>query len=141
MRSLTKILIAILLITSLIPVAVAVFCLFDHTKALEFFGLQIRSADLEKIFFVLAGFVLSTVVIPVLAVIWLIKGRPGGITLAYLAGFIALARGILTLIKFNSHNIHDTKLSATPIAIGLLILLLTFIASRQISKTTNAVEL
>jgi hypothetical protein len=134
MKSPTKILIAILAITSLIPLKVGILCLFDQSKALQFFGLESLSADLEKIFFVLGGFVLASIVMPILSILWLIKRKTEGFILAYIVGFVAFIRGILTLLNFNTHKIDDTRLTVTPLVIGFLILMLTFIASKQHDK-------
>jgi len=134
MKSLTKILIAILAITNLIPLKVGILCLFDQSKALQFFGLESPSTDLSKIFLVLGGFVLASIVMPILSILWLIKRKAEGFILAYVVGFVAFMRGILTLLNFNIHKIDDTWLTVTPIVIGFLILMLTFIASKQHDK-------
>jgi hypothetical protein len=138
MKSLTKILVVILAITSLIPLKVGILCLFDQSNALKFFGLELLSPDLEKILFVLGGFVLASIVMPILSIVWLIKGKTEGFTLAYIVGFIAFARGILTLINFDSYKIDGTRLTVTPIVIGFLISIVTLIASKQ---RVNKVEL
>ena len=131
MKTDTKILIVILGITSLIPLAIGIFCLFYHAKALQFFSLEAYTNDLDKIFFILGGFVLATIVMPVLSIVWLINNKPEGYTLAFIVGFIALLRGILTLINFNSNAIDDLKLGITPIVVGLLIVMATFTASKK----------
>ena len=131
MKTSTKILIGILIITTLIPVLVGVYCLFDQPQALQFFGLKEISPDLEKVFFVLGGFMLGSVVMPILAIVWLTKGKREGYVLAYMVGFIGFVRGILTLVNFNMYEIDEAKLFVTPLVIGLLIMALTFAASRN----------
>ncbi|MFT3911521.1 MAG: hypothetical protein QM737_19005 [Ferruginibacter sp.] len=134
MKILTKLLVAMLAITSLIPVKLGMLCLFDQQGAAEFFDVKSVSPGIEKIFFVLGGFVLATLVIPVLSIIWLIKRKNEGFVLAYLTGFISLARGMLMLINFNSNKIDGTRITVTPIIIGFVILLLTFVAGKQEGK-------
>ena len=131
MKGFTKILTVILVFTTLIPLTVGMLCLFDPPGALEFFGLKSLSGDSKKVLIVLGGFVLATTVLPILSVVWLIKGKAEGFTLAYIVGFVTLARGLLMLLNFNSNKISDATLTATPIIIGLVILLLTFFAGKQ----------
>lgn len=131
MKIFTKILIALLALTTLIPFMVASMCLFNQTKALEFFDAEMLSADLEKVLFVLGGFILATAILPILAIVWLIKRKTDGYVLAYVAGFIALGRGLLTLFYFNTHGIDNTKLTMTPIVIGVILLLFSYLAAKQ----------
>ena len=131
MKTYTKFLNVILVFTTLIPLTLGVLCLFDPPGALEFFGLKSLNSDSKKILIVLGGFVLASTILPILAVLWLIKGNAEGFTLAYLVGFIGVIRGLLMLLDFNSNNISGATLAATPIVIGLVILLLTYFASRQ----------
>jgi fatty acid desaturase len=137
MKSLTKTLITILVITTLIPIFIASECLFDQARATEFFGLGTRTADIEKIFFVMGGFVLSTTVMPILSIVWLVRKKAEGFTLAYLTGLVALVRGMLTFISFRGHDIHHGALTVTPMVVGLVILLLTFAANKQQLKTST----
>ncbi|HTE27166.1 hypothetical protein [Flavitalea sp.] len=141
MKIFTKILIGVLIVTTLIPIYIGILCLIDQSDALQFFSVKSLSADLEKLFFVLGGFMLASAVMPVLAIVWIIKRKTQGFTLAYIVGFIAFARGILTMINFNVHNIVDNKLTATPLAIGALILIITFIATRKEVKYKPASKL
>lgn len=139
MKIFTKILIIVLGLTTLIPIMIGKLCLFDHPKALEFFNAEMLTADLEKVFFVLGGFILASAVMPVLAIIWLIKRKPQGFVLAYVVGFIALGRSLITLFNFNSHRIENVKLTTTPLVIGCIILLFTYLANRQESKIATLI--
>lgn len=105
--------------------------LHDHANAVEFFGLQSLSPDMEKIFLVLGAFILASMVMPVLAIVWLIKGKSEGFVLSYIVGVIAFARGVLTLINFERHGIAGARLSVTPMIVGFIILMITFIAAKQ----------
>ena len=93
-------LIAILAITSLIPLKIGILCLYDQETAVEFFALESLTNDLKKILFVLGGFILASIAMPILSIIFLIKRRAGGIILAYVVGFVAFIRGILTFFNF-----------------------------------------
>ena len=137
MKSLTIILIAILAITSLIPLKIGILCLYDQATAVEFFALESLTNDLKKLLFVLGGFILASIAMPILSIIFLIKRRAGGIILAYVVGFVAFIRGILTFFNFNSHQIEGTRLTATPIVIGIIILMLTFMTSKQQADFTG----
>ena len=131
MKSFTKVLIAILILTSLVPIMVGISCFFNKESVLELFGVAALTADLEKVFPVLGSFMLASVAMPILAIAWLIKRKDEGYVLAYLVGFVTFARGILIFLDFNSHQIEGTKLTLTPLVMGVLILLATFFASRQ----------
>ena len=76
-------------------------------------------------------------VMPVLAIFWLIKGKREGFTLAYIVGLMAFGRGVLTLINFDRNQIDEARLSVTPIVVGFVILLVTFIAAKQRTIITN----
>ena len=131
MKIFTKILCVILVFTTLIPLIVGMLCLCDPPGALEFFGLKSLTSDSKKALIVLGGFVLASAVLPILAVIWLVKGKAEGITLAYIVGCIAIIRGLLMLLNFNINNTADYPVSFTPIVVGVIILLFTFFAGRQ----------
>ena len=131
MKIFTKILCVILVFTTLIPLIVGMLCLCDPPGALEFFGLKSLTSESKKVLIVLGGFVLASAVLPIIAVIWLIKGKAEGITMAYIVGCIGVIRGLLMLLEFNINNSADATLSFTPIVIGVIILLFTFFAGRQ----------
>jgi hypothetical protein len=141
MKGFTKILIAVLLITTLIPICIGILCLFDQPGALQFFSLDFLSPESEKLLFVLGGFMLATAVLPILAIVWLSKQKPGGFTLAYIVGFIAFGRGVMTMGNFYRQDVVDTKLIATPLAIGALVLIITLIASRQQFNNNSSAKL
>jgi len=131
MKSVTRILIAVLVITSLIPIKIGMLCFFDQSKALEFFGMELLSQDVEKIFFVLGGFMLASIALPVLSIVWLIRQKEEGYVLAYITGLVSFIRGALTLFNFSTHNLGETKLIATPMVIGFVIVMLTYVALNQ----------
>ena len=137
MKGPTKILNVILVFTTLIPLTVGMLCLFDPPGALEFFGLKSLNIESKKVLIVLGGFVLATAVLPIVAVVWLIKGKEEGYTMAYIVGVIGMARGILMLPVIDLHDISDATLALTPIVIGCIIVLLTFIAGRQHRLSTR----
>lgn len=131
MKITTKILIGILMLTTLIPIMISKICLFDHDKAVEFFGLSSLTADLDKILFVLGGFILASCALPVLSIVRLMQRKNDGFTLAYLVGLIGILRGLLTIVNFSSESISGGRLTITPIVVGAVIVLFTFIAKKQ----------
>lgn len=129
MKIFTKILIVILALTSLVPLMVGISCLFNQANVLELFGIATLTPDLEKVFPVLGSFMLASVVMPILSIIWLIKRKKEGYTLAYLVGFIALIRGVLIFLN----DASNTKVMLTPIVMGSVLVLFTFLADKRYS--------
>ena len=73
MKNLTRILIVILAVTTLVPVKIGLMCLFDHASALEFFKINAITPGMEKLFTVMGGFILATTAIPLYSIYLLIK--------------------------------------------------------------------
>lgn len=142
MKSLTKILILVLLITSFIPLKLGILCIFSQIDALDFFSIQsigteqFVSPDQSKLFAVLGSFVLGLLVFQILTISWLLKEKMEGYTLAYFVGGITIGRGLLMLMTFDLYDISDTRIVASSTIIGAVILLVTFVAKKQ-KETTN----
>jgi hypothetical protein len=134
MKPLTKVLVALLVLTTLIPFYIGILCLFNQPKAIEFFSLESQSRDIQKILFVLGGFMLATIVLPIIAIKYLVGHKSEGFVLSLVVGAIALLRGLLTAINFTSADIVDGRLSVTPIVIGVVIIAATLTARSQHSK-------
>jgi len=127
----TKLLIGVLGLTALIPIKLGLICLFSQTNALEFFVMQTLTPDSQKLLIVLGCFVLATVVIQVLALTWLFKGRTEGFSLSIFVGLINIGRGILMFFLLETQSSNDLRISVAPIVIGTIILILTIIASKK----------
>jgi hypothetical protein len=134
MKPFTKVLLGLLVLTSLIPFYIGILCLFNQPKAIEFFTLESQSRDIQKILFVLGGFMLATIVLPIIAIKYLVDNKSEGFTLSLVVGAIALLRGLLTAINFSGADIVDGRLSVTPIVIGVLIIVATLLARNQHRK-------
>ena len=129
MKLTVKLLLAVLVITAIVPVTMGIFCLFRQAQALKFFNLAQLSTDVEKLLVVLGCFILATAIFQLLAIFWLIKGKVEGFSLSGIVGIVSIGRGIMLFILLqNSSNIG---LSALPMVFGGLILLLALLAIRQ----------
>ncbi len=130
MKPITKILIVVLSITALVPLKLAILCLFSQADALEFFNMEKTSPDIEKLLIILGGLVLAMLVLHVMTITWLLKRKTEGFALSYLSGGINLGRGLLMMFLFNANGISDTRLYAAPGVIGAVIILLTIFAKK-----------
>jgi hypothetical protein len=108
--------------------------LFNQPKAIEFFSLESQSRDIQKILFVLGGFMLATIALPIIAIKYLLDHKSEGFTLSLVVGAIAFLRGLLTAINFSGADIVDGRLSVTPIVIGVVIIVATQLARNQHRK-------
>jgi hypothetical protein len=129
MKFLTKIVIAVLIVTALVPLKMGLLCLFQPGQAAVFFNLAQLSADVEKLLAVLGCFILATAAFQVLAITWLIMGNSHGFSLSAVVGVISVGRGIMMCILLQ--NSSNLSFSAFPLVFGTLILTLTLIAGKQ----------
>lgn len=136
MKPITKILIVILCLITLIPIKWGMFCWFSQSDTCGFFGLKTLNPDIEKLFFLLGGFVLGsfaliTAVFQILAIVWIYKGKAEGFFFSTLVGCISIVRGIVMFTLLEPNATNDIRMSALPIIVGSVIIVLTVVASRK----------
>jgi hypothetical protein len=129
MKLITKILVAVLIITAIVPIKMGTLCLFQQAQALEFFNLLQLSSDVEKLLVVLGCFIMATVIFQILAIVWLVRGNTEGFSLSAVVGIISIGRGVMMCILLQ--NSTHIRMSAIPMVFGSIILVLALIAARQ----------
>lgn len=131
MKTATKILIGVLSLITLIPVRLGIQSWFGQSSLSEFFGFTTRNPDLEKLFIVAGGFVLTLAVFQILAIIWLIKGKAEGFFMAAIVGYTSIARGIIMISLLGAKTTNNIVISVIPIVIGLIIAVLANVAGEK----------
>lgn len=136
MKTVTKILITILGLITLIPIKWGMFCWFNQSDTCVLFGFKTLNPDVEKLFvllggFVLGSFVLITAILQILAIVWIIKGKAEGFFISTLVGCISIGRGIVMFILLQSNATNDVRMSVLPIIVGSIIIALTMVASKK----------
>lgn len=131
MKPVTKILIGILLLITLIPIRLGLQSWFGQASLSEFFGFATPTPDLEKLFIVTGGFVLTLAVFQILAIMWLVKGKKDGFILAAIVGYTSIIRGIIMFFLLGMKTTNDIVISVIPIVIGLLIAVLANLAREK----------
>jgi len=138
MKTMTKILVAALVITSIIPFMMSMLCLFNHEAALQFFVMTSLNADLQQAFLLLGGFALTFTVFPMMAVIWLSSGKREGLILSYVVSAVYLFRGALMFVTFSTYGMKSYTIPFVAMGIGILLLLLSLMSSREITRPAEA---
>ncbi len=131
MKPLTKILIAILVLTAIVPFKLALLCIMNPGDAISFFDIATVTPEIEKLLIVTGCFVLATVAFQLVAAWWLVTGKAAGFDLAVFTGCIAIGRGALMLLLLKSHDSNDIRISIVPIVFGTLILVFSIIAAKR----------
>lgn len=131
MKPVTKILIGVLGLITLIPIRLGLQSWFGQSSLSEFFGFTTQSPDLEKLFIVTGGFVLTLAVFQILAIMWLIKGKKDGFILAAIVGYTSIIRGAIMFFLLGMKTTNDIVISVIPIVIGLLIAVLANLAREK----------
>lgn len=132
MRTITRILILILVFTALVPIKLGVQCLFSPSDALAFFNIPLNDPGLitEKLLIVLGGYVLAMVTVQILAIVWLIQKKPAGFTLSFLLGILSIGRGLIIMGLFGLGDSLEMRISLSPIVFGILIMVFSLVARK-----------
>ena len=124
MKPVTKILIGILVLITLVPLRLGLSSWFDQSAMCEFFGFEGNTPDLDKLFVITGGFVLMLAIFQILAIFWIIKGKAEGFFMAALVGYTSILRGVITLALLGIESNIYIVISVIPIVVGLLIAIL-----------------
>lgn len=131
MKPVTKILIGVLGLITLIPIRLGIQSWFGQSSLSEFFGFTTQSPDLDKLFVITGGFVLILAVFQILAIVWIVKGKPEGFFMAALIGYASIIRGIIMFALLGTETNNNFVISVIPIVIGLLIAILANLANEK----------
>ena len=137
MKPVTRILIGVLGLITLIPLRLGIQSWFGQSSLSEFFGFTILNPDLDKLFVVTGGFVLTLAVFQILAIVWIINRKAEGFFMAAIVGYASIIRGIIMLILLGVKTNNNIIISTIPIVIGLLIAVLANLASEKEKLTLD----
>lgn len=131
MKTITKILIAVLILSGLMPLMMGTFLLFNQLKAAEMFHIGTITPDLDKIFLIMSVMMFTIVTFHAAAVYWIVKRKAEGLSLSLLLGFIIFISAAIMLVSFKMHGINDSMFYVIDFIKGILILLLTLAARKK----------
>ena len=132
MKTVTKILIAVLIISGLMPLMACVFAAFNQPMLMEMFHLTSASTpDLEKTIVILGAAMIAAALIQFLAAAWIWKGKAEGLTLSLWVSFLLISAALYMFIFFIRYNINDSMLFAIDLVKGFLILALTLYVRKK----------
>ena len=130
MKTTTKILIAVLILSGLMPLAACYFAIFDQQKIMEMFHLTASSTpDLEKTIGIVGAALVMAAIIQFLAAAWIWKRKEEGFALSHWIGIMLISMGIYMFIFFRLHAFNDS-FYIVDLVKGILILTLTIMAKR-----------
>ena len=128
MRTFSKMLIAVLIISALLPLWVTVSLLFYQQGAIAALQISELTPDIEKIFLISGAYMLSFLLLFAVAAWWIARDNKAGLSLAFVLGVITLVRGIFLFTAFNKHGFEATILASVGTIDGILILIFSFLA-------------
>jgi hypothetical protein len=131
MKPQTKILIAILVLTAIVPVRLAILCFISPGTAISFFEINAVTDEIELLLWMLGCFILATVAFQLFAAWLLTVGKDGGYDLAVISGCIAVARGVLMLVLMKAHHSQDVRIGVVPIIFGTMILIFSVFSGKH----------
>ena len=137
MKPVTKILIGVLGLITLMPIRLGIQSWFGQSSLSEFFEFTTQTPDLNKLFIVAGGFVLTLAIFQILAIVWIVKGKAEGFFMAALVGYASIIRGIIMIFLLGIKSNNNIVISVIPIVIGLLIAVLANLAGEKEKLTLD----
>ena len=134
MNLVSKILIAVLILSGIMPLMASYFAIFNHQKIREMFNITAASTpDLEKSTGIIGSALIFAAVIQFLAAIWIWKRKEEGYSLSLWVGYMLIGAGLYMFIFFRLHHISD-PFYLVDLVKGAVILMLTFWARKKTTK-------
>ena len=131
----SKILIAVLILSGIMPLMVSYFAVFNHQKIMEMFHLTAASTpDVEKSTGIIGSAYVFAAIIQFLAAIWIWKRKDEGYALSLWVSYMLIGAGLYMFIFFRLHHFSDSYYLVDVVK-GVIIVTLTLLAK---SKTTKA---
>lgn len=131
MKLVTKILIGVLGLITLIPLRLGIQGWFGSSSLSDFFGFTALTPDLEKLFIVAGGFVLTLAIFQILAIVWIVQRKAEGFFMSAIVGYTSIIRGVIMLLLLGAETTNNILISVLPIIVGSLIVILTRVASKK----------
>ena len=130
MKTIHYILVAVLIISGLIPVPIIVSCLSSQDSAAAMLNLGTLTPAIETILLINGAFMLSFVILFWVAAIWVMQRKNAGITLSLILGAITAFRGILLFSTFNSHQLPVPFIAMIAAMDGVAVIVLSLLAGK-----------
>jgi hypothetical protein len=131
MKTTDKFLSAVLILSAFIPMPVAIASLFHQESAIQVFNFQALTQDLEKVLLVSGAYMLSFILLFLIAAVQMVFARADGLMLSIILGIITLIRGILMLTAFSVHHLEMNVVAVVATIDGALIIFLNCLARRN----------
>jgi hypothetical protein len=132
MKPVNKILIALLIISGLMPSVACLFAGANQGKLMEMFHLtSAPTPDLEKTIVIMGAALLFAVIMHFLAASWIWVGQIYGLFLSCWIGITMILASAYMLVFFSQHNIDDSSLYIIDLVKGGLIFGLSVYAIKK----------
>jgi hypothetical protein len=130
MKLTNKILIAVLLLSSLMPLSAGIMAFVDGNKFLEMF--KVTPVDgMAPLLIIISVCFLSFFILQLAAAILLIRKHPGGRSLAIIGGWCIALSGLGLLIGFSKINFDGAQFGIIDTVKGGLILVLAYLSKEK----------
>lgn len=131
MKPVTRILIGVVGLLTLVPLRLGISSWLAQSTMCDFFGFEGNSPDLNKLFVLTGGFVLTLAVFQILTIIWLIQQKTEAFVMSAIVGYTSIIRGAIMLYLLGTETTNNILISVIPMVFGVLIVVLTNLASKQ----------
>lgn len=131
MKTIQAILVALLIISGLLPVPVITSALFNPSSAALMLGLGDATVPIRNVLQITGAFMLSFILMFGLAAYWVAKNNPSGIMLSFFLGIITLLRGVLLFGLFASRSVPAPFLATIASIDGTLIIIVSVMARNR----------
>lgn len=131
MKPVTRILIGTVGLITLVPIRLGISSWLAQSTMCDFFGFERNTPDLDKLFVLTGGFILTLAVFQILTIIWLVKEKTEGFLMASIVGYTSIIRGVIMLYLLGTKTTNNILISVLPIVFGVLIVILTNMARKE----------
>ncbi len=134
MKAFSMVLIIILMIAAVLPANVGFKLMFYPKDAALSMNISAVNEDVTRAMLVLSAYIISWVVLYALSLVWILRKKKEGMTLALFLGIVTLGRGLLLIYFYNTHDLGDSIVAYIMITIGAALTASATLALREVSK-------
>lgn len=131
MKNSTKILVAYLALSGLMPFAVASMAAFAPARAAEVLQFGPLSPYVQKLLLFISVCLYAFAAVYAFAIVQLIKKRKAGFSVALLLSGITIGTGLYLMTGYKLIGVDDIMTGASDFGKGILMLVLTLVARRK----------
>jgi membrane-associated HD superfamily phosphohydrolase len=139
MKTITKVLIAALILYGLGPLTGAILCFFNPAKQAEWMHLGALTPDVEKVLQISGAMMLGQVILYFSAISLLVTGMKQGYMYAVTCGLIELVQGIAIVVALSGHSM-GSRTDIFAIAKGALLFALALAAFKKTSAPATDIK-